>query len=29
MSQNDIDEGNNELYHIWKAGVKLDLAEWD
>lgn len=29
MGDNDVKEGNSELYHIWKAGVKIDLAEWD
>lgn len=29
MGENDIQEGNSELYHIWKSGVKIDLAEWD
>jgi len=29
MGEKDIEEGNNELYHIWKAGAKIDLFEWD
>lgn len=29
MGERDIEEGNSELYHIWKSGAKIDLAEWD
>lgn len=29
MSPKDIEEGNNELYHVWKSGGKMDLFEWD
>lgn len=29
MGEHDVAEGNSELYHIWKAGAKIDIAEWD
>lgn len=29
MSDRDIEEANNELYHLWKSGGMMDLFEWD
>ncbi len=29
MSDNDIDQINSQLYHIFKAGVAVDFTSWD